>query len=81
MDEVFGTHSVEDRLQELWTETIGLGTSVSRLAVAWTFARPEVDVAIVGMCDPAHIDNATRASDLPLDERPSPASTPSSPGR
>ena len=48
---------VEDRLQELWTEAIGLGTSVSRLAVAWTLARPGVDVPIVGPRDPAHIDD------------------------
>jgi aryl-alcohol dehydrogenase-like predicted oxidoreductase len=38
------------------------------LAVAWTPARPGVDVAIVGTRDPAHIDDAIRAADLPLDE-------------
>ncbi|MGD0439018.1 MAG: aldo/keto reductase [Acidimicrobiales bacterium] len=44
------------------------GTSVSRLAVAWTLARPGIDVAIVGTRDPAHVDDAVRAVDLQLDE-------------
>ncbi|MFZ0058846.1 MAG: hypothetical protein WAL35_02215 [Acidimicrobiales bacterium] len=36
--------------------------------VAWTLARSGVDVAIGGTRDPAHIDDAVRAVDLPLDE-------------
>jgi aryl-alcohol dehydrogenase-like predicted oxidoreductase len=43
------------------------GTSVSRLAVAWTLARPGIDVAIVGIRDPRHVDDVVRAVDLQLD--------------
>ncbi len=46
-----------------------LGTSVSRLAVAWTLASPAVHVAIVGSRDPAHVDDAVAAADLELDHR------------
>jgi aryl-alcohol dehydrogenase-like predicted oxidoreductase len=38
------------------------------LAVAWTLARPGVDVPIVGTRDPPHIDDAIRIADLELDE-------------
>jgi aryl-alcohol dehydrogenase-like predicted oxidoreductase len=45
-----------------------LGTSVSRLAVAWTLAHPAVDVAIVGTRNVTHVDDALAAADLNLDE-------------
>ena len=44
-----------------------LGTTVSRLAVAWTLANPAVHVAIVGTRNPKHIDDAIAAADLELD--------------
>jgi aryl-alcohol dehydrogenase-like predicted oxidoreductase len=44
-----------------------LGTTVSRLAVAWTLANPAVHVAIVGTRDPQHVDDAVAAADLVLD--------------
>jgi aryl-alcohol dehydrogenase-like predicted oxidoreductase len=44
-----------------------LGTSVSRLAIAWTLANPAVHVAIVGTRNPRHIDDAIAAADLELD--------------
>jgi aryl-alcohol dehydrogenase-like predicted oxidoreductase len=44
-----------------------LGTSVSRLAIAWALANPAVHVAIVGTRNPAHIDDAIAAADLELD--------------
>ena len=44
-----------------------LGTTVSRLAVAWTLANPAVDVAIVGTRNPNHVDDAIAAADLALD--------------
>jgi aryl-alcohol dehydrogenase-like predicted oxidoreductase len=44
-----------------------LGTSVSRLATAWTLANSAVHVAIVGTRNPAHIDDAIAAADLTLD--------------
>jgi aryl-alcohol dehydrogenase-like predicted oxidoreductase len=46
-----------------------LGTTVSRLAVAWTLANPAVHVAIVGTRDPKHVDDAIAASDLVIDAR------------
>jgi aryl-alcohol dehydrogenase-like predicted oxidoreductase len=45
-----------------------LGTTVSRLAVAWTLANPAVQVAIVGTRNPRHVDDAIAAADLRLDE-------------
>jgi aryl-alcohol dehydrogenase-like predicted oxidoreductase len=45
-----------------------LGTSVSRLAIAWTLANPAVHVAIVGTRNPAHIEDAIAAADLELDQ-------------
>ena len=44
-----------------------LGTSVSRLAIAWALANPAVQVAIVGTRNPAHIEDAIAAADLELD--------------
>lgn len=44
-----------------------LGTSVSRLAIAWVLANPAVQVAIVGTRNPKHIDDAIAAADLGLD--------------
>ena len=46
-----------------------LGTTVSRLAVAWTLANPAVQVAIVGTRNPGHIDDAIAAADLKLDQQ------------
>jgi len=46
-----------------------LGTTVSRLAVAWTLANPAVHVAIVGTRNPTHVDDAVAALDLVLDEQ------------
>jgi len=44
-----------------------LGTTVSRLAIAWVLANPAVQVAIVGTRNPAHIDDAIAGADLELD--------------
>ena len=44
-----------------------LGTSVSRLAVAWALANPAVQVAIVGTRNPRHVDDAIAAAELKLD--------------
>ena len=44
-----------------------LGTSVSRLAIAWALANPAVHVAIVGTRNPRHIDDAIAAVELELD--------------
>jgi aryl-alcohol dehydrogenase-like predicted oxidoreductase len=44
-----------------------LGTSVSRLAIAWVLANPAVQVAIVGTRNPKHIEDAIAATDLKLD--------------
>jgi aryl-alcohol dehydrogenase-like predicted oxidoreductase len=46
-----------------------LGTTVGRLAVAWTLANPAVHVAIVGTRNPRHIDDAIAAAELKLDEQ------------
>lgn len=44
-----------------------LGTTVSRLAVAWVLANPAVDVAIVGTRNLRHVDDAIAAASLKLD--------------
>ena len=46
---------------------VELGTTVSRLAVAWTLANPAVHVAIVGTRNPRHVDDAIAAAELRLD--------------
>jgi aryl-alcohol dehydrogenase-like predicted oxidoreductase len=46
-----------------------LGTTVGRLAVAWTLAHPAVHVAIVGTRNAAHVDDAIAASELVLDAK------------
>jgi aryl-alcohol dehydrogenase-like predicted oxidoreductase len=46
-----------------------LGTTVSRLAVAWTLANPAVQVAIVGTRSLRHVDDAIAAADLRLDQQ------------
>jgi aryl-alcohol dehydrogenase-like predicted oxidoreductase len=45
-----------------------LGTSVAKLAIAWTLANPAVHVAIVGARSPGHIEEAVAASELDLSE-------------
>jgi aryl-alcohol dehydrogenase-like predicted oxidoreductase len=47
-----------------------LGTSVAKLAIAWTLANPAVHVAIVGARSPGHIEEAVAASELDLSEVP-----------
>jgi aryl-alcohol dehydrogenase-like predicted oxidoreductase len=44
-----------------------LGTDVSRLAVAWALANPDVQVAIVGTRNLGHVDDAIEAAGLALD--------------
>jgi aryl-alcohol dehydrogenase-like predicted oxidoreductase len=44
-----------------------LGTTVSRLAIAWVLANPAVQVAIVGTRNPKHIEDAIAAADIELD--------------
>ena len=46
-----------------------LGTTVSRLAVAWTLANPAVQVAIVGTRNAEHVDDAVAAAELKLEEQ------------
>ena len=43
-----------------------LGVPVSRLAVAWTLAKSDVDVAIIGTRDAGHVDDAVVATGLEL---------------
>jgi aryl-alcohol dehydrogenase-like predicted oxidoreductase len=43
-----------------------LGSSIGQLAVAWTLANPDIQVAIVGAQLPLHIDDAVAASELHL---------------
>jgi aryl-alcohol dehydrogenase-like predicted oxidoreductase len=44
------------------------GSSVSRLAIAWTLANPAVQVAIVGARTPKHIEDSVAAAELRLGE-------------
>lgn len=45
-----------------------LGVPIAELAVAWTLANPDVDVAIVGTRDPSHVEEMVDAGDLLLGE-------------
>jgi aryl-alcohol dehydrogenase-like predicted oxidoreductase len=45
-----------------------LGVPLSRLAVAWTLANPDVQVAIIGTRDSQHVDDAIAAADLDIGE-------------
>jgi aryl-alcohol dehydrogenase-like predicted oxidoreductase len=45
-----------------------LGTSVGRLAIAWTLANPAVQVAIVGARSRKHIEDSLAAAELSLSE-------------
>jgi aryl-alcohol dehydrogenase-like predicted oxidoreductase len=45
-----------------------LGVPLSRLAVAWTLANPDVQVAIIGTRDSQHVDDAIAAADLEIGE-------------
>ena len=45
-----------------------LGTSVARLAIAWTLANPAVHVAIVGARSPSHVEEAVAAAQVRLSE-------------
>jgi aryl-alcohol dehydrogenase-like predicted oxidoreductase len=44
------------------------GISLPTLAVAWTLARPAVDVAIVGATRPGYLDGTTAAADVKLED-------------
>lgn len=56
--------AVVSELERLAAEE--LGATIGELAVAWTLANPDVDVAIVGTRDPAHVEEAVDAVDLEL---------------
>jgi aryl-alcohol dehydrogenase-like predicted oxidoreductase len=45
-----------------------LGSSVSRLAIAWALANPAVQVAIVGARSPRHIEDSVGAAELRLSD-------------
>jgi aryl-alcohol dehydrogenase-like predicted oxidoreductase len=45
-----------------------LGISVSQLAIAWTLAKPEVDVAIVGARQAGHVEDSLAAADVSLSD-------------
>jgi aryl-alcohol dehydrogenase-like predicted oxidoreductase len=51
-----------------WFASDELGVSVSRLAIAWTLANPDVDVAIVGARSPRHIEDSIAAAELTMSE-------------
>jgi aryl-alcohol dehydrogenase-like predicted oxidoreductase len=57
---------IVSELERLATDE--LGTSVAKLAIAWTLANPAVHVAIVGARSPGHIEEAVAASELHLSE-------------
>ena len=58
--------AVVSNLERLATQE--LGVSLSQLAVAWTVANPAVQVAIVGTRNASHIEEATAAVEIHLDE-------------
>jgi diketogulonate reductase-like aldo/keto reductase len=45
------------------------GATIAQLAVAWALAHPAVQVAIVGSCTPAHLEESLGALDLTLSQR------------
>lgn len=45
-----------------------LGVSVSRLAIAWVLANPDVHAAIVGARNPTHIEDSIAAVELSLSQ-------------
>jgi aryl-alcohol dehydrogenase-like predicted oxidoreductase len=55
-----------EKVRELERFARERGHSVSQLAIAWTLARPGVDVAIVGSRRAAHIEDSLAALDLRL---------------
>jgi aryl-alcohol dehydrogenase-like predicted oxidoreductase len=57
---------VVDRLKRFAAEQ--LGCSVAQLAVAWTLANPDVNVAIVGARHVKHIEDSLAAAELSLGE-------------
>jgi aryl-alcohol dehydrogenase-like predicted oxidoreductase len=57
---------VVDQLKRFAAEE--LGCSVAQLAVAWTLANPAVNVAIVGVRHPNHIEDNLAAAELSLSE-------------
>jgi aryl-alcohol dehydrogenase-like predicted oxidoreductase len=58
--------AIVDSLQRLAADELSI--SISQLAIAWTLARPSVDVAIVGTRNPDHVDEAVAASNVHLDD-------------
>ncbi len=57
---------IVDRLKRFAAEEFGC--SVAQLAVAWTLANPQVNVAIVGARQPSHIEDSVAAAELSLSE-------------
>ncbi len=58
------TLQVVDELKRFAAESHGC--TVAQLAIAWTLANPAVDVAIVGVRHPAHIQDSLAAAELSL---------------
>jgi aryl-alcohol dehydrogenase-like predicted oxidoreductase len=60
-------HRNLDVVTELGSLANELGLSLSQLAIAWVLANPEVDTAIVGTRNPAHVDQAVAATEIDLE--------------
>ncbi|HKK08638.1 MAG TPA: aldo/keto reductase [Gemmatimonadota bacterium] len=56
--------AVVERLSEVAS---AVGCTLPQLAVAWTLANPEVDVAIAGAREPGHIEETAAAADIDLE--------------